>query len=67
VKRRREVSKYQRYADMDRELHKDGPLRAYLTSLAAYPGDSDEFISTHQYTSDSASETEEEARPVTDS
>jgi hypothetical protein len=52
MKRGREVSKYQRYADMDEELQGDGHLWRYLTALAAYPGDSDEFISNHRYRPD---------------
>jgi hypothetical protein len=49
MKRGREVSKYQRYGDMDTELQRDGLLWKYLSALAAYPGNSDEFISTHHY------------------
>lgn len=49
TKRVREVSKYQRYAAMDEELQRDGHLWRYLSALAAYPGDSDEFISNHRY------------------
>jgi hypothetical protein len=54
------VSKYQRYADMDKELHRDGPLRAYLALLAAHPGNSDDFISCNPYAPTPASGREEE-------
>lgn len=52
LKRGREVSKYQRYGELDEELRQNSPLWKYLTELAAYPGPSDEYISQNEYLHD---------------
>ena len=51
IKRRREgpVSKYEICCDMDTELKRGNPLWLYLTSIAVYPGNTDEYLENNRY------------------
>lgn len=50
IKRRRgTVSKYEVCCEMDTELKRGGPLWLYLTSIANYPGNTDEYLENNEY------------------